>query len=127
MQAWGSAGAATKPAVEEPSHRVEASLLGLFRELSAGVESEASSTTAVVDGIKTPRGFPAAGAEGKAADDNGGSNGNGASSASVEALRAALAEISGARFAVGNMDDAAEAMETILGQYGCGMRNPLVS
>lgn len=57
---------------------------------------------------------------GGGADDGaggGGSNsGGGPRGASVEALRTSLSEVSGARFGAGKMDDAAEAMETILGE-----------
>lgn len=107
-KAWGSSsGGLTAPAAEEPSHRVEASLRGLFRELSAGGESQGSCAA---DG--GARGGDDAPGWERSVE---GAGGNGASSASVEALRAALAEISGARFGVGKMDDAAEAMETILG------------
>lgn len=42
----------------------------------------------------------------------------------MEALRTALAELSGARFGVGKMDDAAEAMETILGETEGGRGVP---
>lgn len=111
-QAWGSNSSnagLTAPAVEKPSHGVEASLRGLFRELSAGVESQASSCP-VDGGVRG--GDDAPGWE-RSEEESGG---NGTSSASVEALRAELAEISGARFGVGKMDDAAEAMETILGE-----------
>ncbi|CAN0420800.1 unnamed protein product, partial [Ectocarpus sp. 8 AP-2014] len=57
----------------------------------------------------------AAAATGNGGGGGGGGGGTGTTSASVEALRTALAELSGARFGAGKMDDAAEAMETILG------------
>ena len=40
----------------------------------------------------------------------------GTTSASVEALRVALAKVPGERFALGETEDAAEALETILGE-----------
>ncbi|CAM9448712.1 unnamed protein product [Discosporangium mesarthrocarpum] len=83
---------------EEPSRLVESSLRSVFQELSVAGEEGASP-----------------GAEGSA----GGMEGEGEAaarntSASVEALRQALSKLSNARFGVGKMDDAAEAMEAIL-------------
>ncbi|CAN0342806.1 unnamed protein product, partial [Hapterophycus canaliculatus] len=114
-QVWsgGVGGAPVAPAVaavaskDKPSHRVEASLRALFRELSE-VEGDGGggSVGGAGDGVEPrPAGVARAGA----------GSSTGTTSASVEALRTALAELSGARFGAGKMDDAAEAMETILG------------
>lgn len=89
---------------------METSLRGLFGELSAGVESEGSAS--VVGEARGGAGDAAGGGMGQAGNDGTSAT----AGASVEALRAALAEISLARFGVGKMDDAVEAMETILGE-----------
>lgn len=75
------------------SQRVESSLRALFRELSGGVEGDIGGKS-----------------------EGSGAGGTRTTSASVDALRMALADVSGARFEAGKMDDAAEAMETILGE-----------
>ena len=77
-------------APEELSHRVESALRAVFRELSGGGRG---------DGRKGE-----------------GAGITGTTSASVATLRMALARVSGGRFGLGKMDDAAEAMETILGE-----------
>ena len=75
---------------EESSQRVESALRALFRELSGeGGGDEGKRKEAGITGT---------------------------TGASVEALRVALAKVPGERFALGTMDDAAEAMETILGE-----------
>ena len=76
-------------APKESSHRVESALRALFRELSGG------------------------GGDGKKGE---GAGITGTTSASVATLRMALARVPGGRFGLGKMDDAAEAMETILGE-----------
>ena len=86
-QAWGGGG--SDKGSEETSQRVESSLRALFRELSEGVQGDMGGKSE--GGTRT-------------------------TSASVDALRMALADVSGARFEAGKMDDAAEAMETILGE-----------
>ena len=92
---------------KEPSYRVEASLRALFRELS---EVEGGGSGVVDDATGAGRGAGAGSNSGGA-----GGGGTGTTSASVEALRTALAELSVSRFGAGKMDDAAEAMETLLG------------
>jgi hypothetical protein len=75
---------------EEASRLVESALRALFRELSGeGGGDEGKSKEAGITGT---------------------------TGASVEALRVALAKVPGGRFALGRMDDAAEATETILGE-----------
>lgn len=87
---------------------METSLRELFRELSSGgIDVHADGGA---DDGAGGRGGGMAGGNG----DSGG--GTGTTGASVEALRTALAELSGTRFGAGKMDDAAEAMETILGK-----------
>lgn len=90
-QAWGGGG--NDKGSEETSQRVESSLRALFRELSEGVEGDVGGKS-----------------------EGSGAGGTRTTSASVDALRMALADVSGARFEAGKMDDAAEAMETILGE-----------
>ena len=74
----------------EFSHRIESALRAVFRELSGGGRG---------DGRKGE-----------------GAGITGTTSASVATLRMALARVPGGRFGLGNMDDASEAMETILGE-----------
>lgn len=109
-QAWGGAGLDYGgKKTEKPSNRVEDSLRGLFRELSGGVEAEGGPAGSGGGADDAAGGRAGTGA-------NGGNGGTGTTSASVEALRTALADVSGPRFGMGKMDDAAEAMETILGE-----------
>ena len=75
---------------ERASYRVESALRALFRELSGG-----------------------GGGDGRKGE---GAGITGTRSASAATLRMALARVPGGRFALGKMDDAAEALETILGE-----------
>lgn len=107
-----------KSAADEPSNRVAASLRALFRELSAGTDGEsvgpAGGGGGADDGAGGRAGVGAA----------GGNGGTGTSSASVEALRTALAELSNT-FPSRNMYDAADALDKILGEQNATIHRRL--